>query len=141
MGEGGGGGSKVGVSDGESRVCRKCCVVMLRLQSKRLMLPFVVIDAACVPWTDDLTDVVVSHSLTANAIARSRDSAADAQRLKNGKYAGVASRLGAELLNVSVDAYGGVASDTLRLARAVGEEGERCSIGSASSVVRRLLGL
>ena len=54
----------------------------------------------------------------------------------------VASRLGAELLNVSVDACGGMAGDTLRLARAIGEEGQRWSAGtwSAATIERQVLG-
>ena len=81
-----------------------------------------------------LTDVLVSHSLTTSAVAENRSQAMHWQRPKDRKYAGVASRLGAELLNVSVDACGGLAEGA-RLAKAVAEEGERWSAetwGSAS---------
>ena len=56
------------------------------------------------------------------------------------KYAGVASRLGAELLNLSVDTFGGVASHAVKLVEAIGEEGERWSAGTWSSGhIRRML--
>ena len=62
-------------------------------------------------------------------------------RLKDRKYAGVASRLGAELLNVSVDACGGLAEGAFRLVRAVAEEGERWSAETwrRTSIERYLL--
>ena len=52
-----------------------------------------------------------------------------------------ASRLGAELLNASVDTCGGMAGDAHVLVRAIGEEGERWSAGtrSAASIERQLL--
>lgn len=89
-----------------------------------------------------LTDVVVSHSLTPSAVDHGKSTAQMWQTLKNKKYARVASRLGAELLNVSVDACGGMADDTVRLVEAVGEEGERWSRGtwSGASIERHLLG-
>jgi hypothetical protein len=71
-----------------------------------------------------LTDVVISHSLTASNVLSGRSTATDRQRRKNTKYARVASRIGAELLNVSVDACGALASDAARLVEAIGEEGE-----------------
>ena len=89
-----------------------------------------------------LTDVVVSHSLTAHRIIDERGSAATRkQGVKDRKYAHVASRLGAELLNVSADTCGGLASDAFRLVRAIGEEGDSCSLGTWSSAVieRQLL--
>ena len=54
----------------------------------------------------------------------------------------MASRLGAELMNFSVDACGGMASDAERLVRAISEEGERWSAGTWTygSVKRQLLG-
>ena len=54
----------------------------------------------------------------------------------------MASRLGAELLNVSVDACGGIADGAVRLVTVVGEEGERWSAGtwSSGSIERHLLG-
>ena len=89
-----------------------------------------------------LTDVAVSHSLTPNYIAQSRSSAAVQQRRRDAKYAGVASRLGAELLNVAVDTCGGMATDASRLVQAIGEDGERWSMGtwSSASIERQLLG-
>jgi hypothetical protein len=87
-----------------------------------------------------LTDVVVSHSLTAVQIRESRSSAAKWQTIKNKKYAGVASRIGAELLNMSIDTSGGLASDAVRLVDAIGEEGERWSLGTwAGAEIRRQL--
>ena len=89
-----------------------------------------------------LTDVVVSHSLTASQIARRQSVTASWQLRKNRKYAGVAARLGAELLNMSVDSCGGLASGASELVRAIGEEGERWSLGtwSSGSIERQLLG-
>ena len=75
-----------------------------------------------------LSDVVVSHSLASRWVSRNGSSATEAQNRKNAKYAGVASRLGAELMNASVDTCGGLASDTSRLVAAIGEEGERWSM-------------
>ena len=71
-----------------------------------------------------LTDVVISHSLTTSNILSGRSTANDRQRRKNEKYAGMASLIGAELLNVSIDTCGGMASDSVRLMEAIGEEGE-----------------
>jgi hypothetical protein len=89
-----------------------------------------------------LTDVVISHSLTASNVLSGRSTATDRQRRKNTKYGRVASRIGAELLNVSVDACGALASDAARLVEAIGEEGERWSAGTWSSraIERYLLG-
>jgi hypothetical protein len=89
-----------------------------------------------------LTDVVVSHSLTASSIMRGQSLTAQWQGVKNKKYAGVASRIGAELLNVSLDSCGGMAADAVRLVAAIGEEGERWSMGSWTSgeIKRQLLG-
>ena len=88
------------------------------------------------------SDVVVSHSLTASTVAHSKSTAAFWQARKNRKYAAVASRLGAELLNVSVDTCGGMAYGSLRLVEVIGEEGERWSMGTwdSGSIERRLLG-
>ena len=88
-----------------------------------------------------LTDVAVTYSLTPYYISATGSSVAVAQRRKKGKYASVASRLGAELLNVCVDACGGLASDASKLVRAIGDEGERWSAGTWSSgdIQRRLL--
>ena len=54
----------------------------------------------------------------------------------------MASRLGAELLNVSVDTCGGLTSDAVKLVRAIAEESERWSAGTWSSakIERQLLG-
>ena len=53
---------------------------------------------------------------------------------KKKKYAAVASRLGAELLNLCVDACGGMAREATRLVRVIGEEGGRWSAGTWSAV-------
>jgi hypothetical protein len=89
-----------------------------------------------------LADVVVSHSLTASYIAQRKSSALQKQNRKNKKYASVASRIGAELLNMSVDSCGGMASDAVRLGEAIAVEGERLSAGTWSSgeINRQLLG-
>ena len=89
-----------------------------------------------------LTDVAVSHSLTTSSVAHGKSTEATWQRRNNNKYAGVASCLGAELLNVSVDACGGMVDDALRLVQVIGEEGERWSAGtwSSASIERQLLG-
>ena len=62
--------------------------------------------------------------------------------IKNKKYAGIASRIGAELLNMSIDTSGGLASDAVRLVDASGEEGERWSLGTwaGAEIRRQLLG-
>jgi hypothetical protein len=88
-----------------------------------------------------LADVVVSHSLTASRVARRESAGVLSQVRKNKKYAGVASRLGAELMNISVDTCGGLASGALLLAQAVGEEGESWSAGTwtSGSIQRYLL--
>ena len=89
-----------------------------------------------------LTDVTVSYSLTASNVLSGRSTATDRQRRKNTKYGAVASRIGAELLNVSIDACGGLASDAGRLVQAIAEEGETWSAGtwSSSAIERYLLG-
>ena len=89
-----------------------------------------------------LTDVVVSHSLTASNVTNNKSAAALRQGRKNRKYVGVASRLGAELLNVSVDTCGGMADGISRLVEAIGEEGERWSMGTwkSGTIERQLLG-
>ena len=89
-----------------------------------------------------VTDVVVSNSLTPAHIAAWTSSAAIQQGRKNKKYASVAARVCAELLNVSVDACGGLASDALLLVEAIGEEGERWSRGTwkSESIERHLRG-
>ena len=86
--------------------------------------------------------MVVSTALTPGIVASDAPTASREQGLKQKKYAGVAARLGAQLLNVSVEAQGGMASETFLLAQAVGEEGERWSQGSWTSgaIERQLLG-
>jgi hypothetical protein len=88
-----------------------------------------------------LTDVVVSYSLTASRTAHQRSTIAIRQGQKAKKYAHIASRLGAELLNVSIDACGGLASDAVKLVQAIAEEGERWSAGtwSSATIKRQLL--
>jgi hypothetical protein len=89
-----------------------------------------------------LTDVVISHSLTAAGIERGKSRVLEQQGKKNRKYAAVASRIGAELLNVSVDSCGGMATDATRLIEAISEEGERFSMGTWTSgeIARQLMG-
>ena len=89
-----------------------------------------------------LVDVVVTHSLTSSRVARGQSAVTIKQTEKHKKYAGVASRLGAELLNLSVDTCGGMASHAVKLVEAIGEEGERWSAGTWNSghVKRMLLG-
>ena len=87
-----------------------------------------------------LVDVVVTHSLTSSRVARGQSAVVIKQTEKHKKYAGVASRLGAELLNLSVDTFGGMASHAVKLVEAIGEEGERWSAGTWSSGhIRRML--
>jgi hypothetical protein len=61
---------------------------------------------------------------------------------KNKKYASVASRLGAELLNVVVDTSGGMTAGAMELVGAIGEESERWSAGTwtSAAITRHLLG-
>ena len=89
-----------------------------------------------------LVDVVVTHSLTGSRITRGQSAVVIKQTEKHKKYAGVASWLGAELLNLSVDTCGGMASHAVKLVEAIGEEGERCSASTWSSghIKRMLLG-
>jgi hypothetical protein len=89
-----------------------------------------------------LTDVAVSHTLTASHIARYESTVLKMQGIKDKKYAGVAARLGAELMNFSMDSNGGMGSDAVRLVHAIGEEGERWSGGtwSCGLIERQLLG-
>ena len=86
--------------------------------------------------------MAVSHTLTANHIARYESSILKMQGIKDKKYAGVASRLGAELMNFSIESNGGMGGDAARLVQAIGEEGERWSAGTWSSGLteRQLLG-
>ena len=88
-----------------------------------------------------LTDVAVSHTLTAYHIGHASSSAGKKQYAKDKKYADVAARLGAELLNFSVESSGGMASSAVRLVKVIGEEGERWSAGTWNSglVERELL--
>ena len=60
-----------------------------------------------------LSDVVVSHTLSAAHIAFTRSSVALREKAKDRKYAGVAARLSAELMNCSVDSCGGLGKGAL----------------------------
>jgi hypothetical protein len=71
-----------------------------------------------------LTDVVVSHPMTASRVERHQSSTKTAQHNKQTKYSTMAARLGAELLPFSVATYGGLADDAMKLVQAMGEEGE-----------------
>ena len=89
-----------------------------------------------------LSDVVVSHNLSLAAVKNGRSRAGVRQSEKVIKYAGVASRLGAELLNVSVDTSGGMASEAVQLVRAISDEGARWSAGTwtSAAITRHLMG-
>src|SRR6185437_10579843 len=71
-----------------------------------------------------LTDVVVSHPITASRVQKRGSSTKAAQLGKRAKYASVSAQLGAELLPFSVATYGGLADDAMKLVQALGEEGE-----------------
>jgi hypothetical protein len=71
-----------------------------------------------------LTDVVVSHPITASRIRQRGSSTKAAQLEKRTKYSNVSAQLGAELLPFSVGTYGGLADDAMKLVQALGEEGE-----------------
>lgn len=87
-----------------------------------------------------LADVVVSHSLTPGNIANRHPATLTWERRKIKKYAGVSARLGAELLNLSLDTCGVMASDAIKLVQAIGEEGERWSVGTwKSGLIERML--
>ena len=88
-----------------------------------------------------LADISVSHSLTPSQITNG-SAAASQQSKKNAKYAAVASRLGAELLNLAVDSCGGMAIGASKLIEAIGDEGARWSAGTwtATAIERQLLG-
>ena len=62
--------------------------------------------------------------------------------VKKAKYTGVASRLGAELLNMSLDTSGGMASEAFELVRAISDEGARWSGGTwnSAAITRHLMG-
>ena len=67
----------------------------------------------------------VSLSLTVCLITLTGSFASSQQTRTNIGFAAVASRVGAELLNVCVDASGGMATGAFELVRAFGDEGER----------------
>jgi phosphoribosyl-ATP pyrophosphohydrolase len=71
-----------------------------------------------------LTDIVVSHPITASRVQTQRSSTTAAQSKKMKKYSSVSAQLGAELLPFSVATYGGLADDAMKLVQALGEEGE-----------------
>ena len=88
-----------------------------------------------------LSDVAVRHSLTPVAVGLSQRGANRIQRVKDVKYARVASQMGAELLNVAIDTSGSLAPGAMRLIEAVGEEGARWSAGTwtSAAITRHLL--
>jgi hypothetical protein len=71
-----------------------------------------------------LTDIVVSHPITASRVQKRGSSTKTAQLDKRTKYSSVSAQLGAELLPFSVATYGGLADDAMKLVQALGEEGE-----------------
>jgi hypothetical protein len=89
-----------------------------------------------------LADVAVGHSLTVSQIAKSQLSLTTKQSQKDAKYRDVAARLGAELLNLCADSCGGLATGASQLVSAIGEEGERWSLGTwkSADIERQLLG-
>ena len=89
-----------------------------------------------------LTDVVVTHTLTPAAVVYGGNKAINRQAVKKAKYTGVASRLGAELLNMSLDTSGGMASEAFELVRAISDEGARWSGGTwnSAAITRHLMG-
>ena len=85
----------------------------------------------------------MSYALSTSTVSQMISSADNWQGTKNKKYAGVASRIAAQLLTVSIDTCGGMASDAVRLVEAIADEGRRFSLGtwrvgrsSASCLVR-----
>jgi hypothetical protein len=89
-----------------------------------------------------LTDVVVSHPLTSTFIAKRQSSGVTRQGEKRRKYSSVASRLVAELLPFSVETYGGMADDAMKLVQAMGEEGEEAmGAWTKAEIMRYILSL
>jgi hypothetical protein len=87
-----------------------------------------------------LSDVAVTHSLTPSAVDNRKHGATVQQHVKDGKYARVASQMGAELLNVAIETSGSLASGAMRLVEAIGEEGARWSAGTwTSGAIKRHL--
>ena len=74
-------------------------------------------------------------------MTKSRNAAGDWQSNKRAKYVTVASRLNAELLNICLDSCDGMTSEATELIQAIGEEGERWSVGTwkSSSIESQLL--
>ena len=89
-----------------------------------------------------LTDMSVSHTLNPVAVASLKVQTRAWHSGKNAKYASVASRLGAELLNVAVDTGGGMTAGALMLVEATGEEDAMRNAGTRTSaaITRHLLG-
>jgi hypothetical protein len=71
-----------------------------------------------------LTDIVVSHPITASRLQQRGSFTNAAQLDKRKKYSSISAQLGAELLPFSVATYGGLADDAMKLVQALGEEGE-----------------
>jgi hypothetical protein len=89
-----------------------------------------------------LTDVAVSHPLTENLLARRASSGVTRQQEKRRKYSSVATRLVAELLPFSVETYGGMADDAMKLVQAMGEEGEEAmGAWTKAEIMRYILSL
>ena len=76
------------------------------------------------------------------AVVYGGNKAINRQAVKKAKYTGVASRLGAELLNMSLDTSGGMASEAFELVRAISDEGARWSGGTwnSAAITRHLMG-
>ena len=80
--------------------------------------------------------------VTSSRTAQHRSVTAIKKGQKVKKYKHVAARLSAELLNVSVDTCGGLASDALKPVHAVAEEGEKWSVAAwpSAAIEKQLLG-
>ena len=89
-----------------------------------------------------LADMSVSHSRSPSQITNGSGPAACQQPEQNAKYAAVASRLGAEPLNLVVDSCGGTSLGASRLIVAIAKEGVRWSANTwtESGIRRRLPG-
>ena len=96
---------------------------------------------------DERRSVGVSPTKTLNVILSwHKYTRADArnstkiQLTKDAKYTRIASRVGAELLNVAIDTSGSLAQGAMRLVEAIGEEGARWSAGTwTSAAIKRHL--
>jgi hypothetical protein len=88
-----------------------------------------------------LSDVVISHSVTKNRETQTANVAFH-QSTKRKKYLSTAARLGAELLPFSLDTYGGLSTDAMKLVHAMGEAGEEAmGMWSKRDIVKYVMGV